>query len=63
MPDYYDRPDVAELEGDLLKAVRAGNADRVLRLYHRLLAARAVLATAENATAVGYFADSIDNRP
>jgi hypothetical protein len=47
MLDYYDRLEVAELEGDLLKATRAGNADKVLRLYRRLLAARATLAAAE----------------
>jgi hypothetical protein len=47
MLDYYDRLNVAELEGDLLKATREGNADKVLRLYGRLLAARAALAAAE----------------
>jgi hypothetical protein len=39
MLDYYDR----------LKATEAGNADKVLRLYRRLLAARAALAAAEHA--------------
>ncbi len=47
MLDYYDRLNVAELEGDLLKATRAGNAEKVLALYRRLLAARAVLAAQE----------------
>ncbi len=47
MLDYYDRLNVAELEGDLLKATRAGNADKVLGLYRRLLAARAALLAAE----------------
>jgi hypothetical protein len=47
MLDYYDRLNVAELEGDLLKATLAGNADKVLRLYGRLLAARAALGAAE----------------
>jgi hypothetical protein len=47
MLDYYDRLNVAELEGDLFKATQAGNADKVLRLYGRLLAARAALAAAE----------------
>ena len=47
MLDYYDRLDVAELEGDLLKATRAGNAEKVLRLYRRLLTARATLTAAE----------------
>jgi hypothetical protein len=48
MLDYYDRLNVAELEGDLLKATRAGNADKVLRLYGRLVAARADLSAKEN---------------
>jgi hypothetical protein len=43
MLDYYDRLNVAELEGDLLKATRAGNAEKVMRLYVRLVAARAAL--------------------
>ena len=47
MLDYYDRLNVAELEGDLLKATRAGNADKTLGLYRRLLAARAALLAAE----------------
>ena len=41
MLDYYDRLNVAELEGDLLKALRAGNGEKMLTLYRRLLAARA----------------------
>jgi hypothetical protein len=40
--------EVAELEGDLLKATRAGNAEKVLRLYRRLVSARADLSTKEN---------------
>jgi hypothetical protein len=47
MLDYYDRLNVAELEGDLLKATRAGNAEKVLSLYGRLLAARADLSAKE----------------
>jgi hypothetical protein len=35
MLDYYDRLNVAELEGDLLKATRAGSAEKVLHLYRR----------------------------
>ncbi len=50
MLDYYDRLDVAELEGDLLKATRAGNAEKVLRLYGRLVAARADLSAKEKAS-------------
>jgi hypothetical protein len=48
MLDYYDRLNVAELEGDLLKATLAGNAEKVLRLYTRLVAARAALSAKEN---------------
>jgi hypothetical protein len=50
MLDYYDRLNVAELEGDLLKATRAGNAEKVMRLYARLLAARATLSAQESAS-------------
>ena len=47
MLDYYDRLDVAELEGDLLKATRAGNAEKTMRLYRRLIVARAALSAKE----------------
>ena len=47
MIDYYDRLNVAELEGDLLKAAAAGNAEKALRLYRRLVTARAALTAAE----------------
>ena len=47
MVDYYQRLQVAELEGDLLKATRAGNAEKVMGLYIRLLAARATLSSGE----------------
>ena len=33
MLDYYVRLEVVELEGDMLKAVVAGNADKAARLY------------------------------
>lgn len=49
MLDYYDRLNVAEIEGDLLKATRAGNAEKVMRLYRRLLVARAALFAQEAA--------------
>ena len=49
MLDYYDRLNVAELEGDLRKAARAGSAEKMLHLYRRLRAARAALSTQENA--------------
>lgn len=45
--DYYDRLEVAELEGDILKAVRAGKAEKVLDYYKRLLAAKRILSEAE----------------
>lgn len=45
--DYYQRLEVAELEGDLLKAVVAGNAAKVEALYRRLLKAKADLSEVE----------------
>lgn len=47
--DYYDRLEVAELEGDLLKAALAGNSEKLLRLYKKLLLARNALAAVESA--------------
>ena len=49
MLDYYERLNVAEVEGDLFKAVAAGNADKVARLYRKLIAARAALYAQEQA--------------
>ena len=49
MLDYYMRLEVAELEGDMLKARIAGNEAKLATLYKRLLAARAELAQAEAA--------------
>jgi hypothetical protein len=45
--DYYLRLEVAELEGDLLKASRKGNSEKVHALYKKLLAARKILAEKE----------------
>ena len=45
--DYYQRLDVAELEGDLLKAMKAGKAAKAASYYRRLLQARLVLGRAE----------------
>ena len=45
--DYYKLLEVAELEGDLLKAVKAGNIKKVKDYYKRLAQARMVLAKAE----------------
>lgn len=46
--DYYQRLDVAELEGDLLKAVVAGNAPKVEALYKKLVKVRLVLSKVES---------------
>ncbi|GIK57959.1 MAG: hypothetical protein HND44_20130 [Chloroflexi bacterium] len=43
MLDYYLRLEVAELEGDLLKASRKGDAEKLARIYQKLIAARAAL--------------------
>jgi hypothetical protein len=45
--DYYQRLEVAELEGDLLKAMAAGNFEKAARKYAGLLKAREELAAAE----------------
>jgi len=48
MLDYYERLEVAELEGDLLKAMVAGNAQKVAACYKRLVAAKLELSQAES---------------
>jgi hypothetical protein len=45
--DYYQRLDVAELEGDLLKAVAAKDLNKAADKYRKLLKARLALAEAE----------------
>ena len=45
--DYYTRLEVAELEGDILKAVKANKAEKVLSLYKKLLEARLILSQSE----------------
>ncbi len=45
--DYYERLEVAELEGDLLKAMRAGDMAKAQKKYQALMAARQELAEAE----------------
>ena len=40
MMDYYERLEVAELEGDLFKAVKAGNLEKVKKYYKKLSAAK-----------------------
>jgi len=46
--DYYVRLEVAELEGDLLKAVVVKNSAKVESLYRKLLAAKLDLAKVES---------------
>jgi hypothetical protein len=43
MLDYYIRLDVAELEGDLFKASKTGDAEKLARVYRKLISARAAL--------------------
>jgi len=38
--DYYRRIDVAELEGDLLKAVLSGNVAKITSKYKKLIEAQ-----------------------
>jgi hypothetical protein len=45
--DYYERLEVAELEGDLLKALKASKAEKVAALYEKLIRARRELSEAE----------------
>jgi hypothetical protein len=52
MLDYYARLEVAELEGDLLKAFRAGNVEKLAQKYEKLLEAREELVALERASAV-----------
>ena len=47
MLDYYTRLDAAELEGDLLKASKKGDAEELARIYKKLIAARAKLSESE----------------
>lgn len=41
--DYYKLLEVAELEGDLLKAVSRGNAEKIRKIYKKLAQAKVVL--------------------
>jgi len=47
MLDYYERLEVAELEGDVFKALQAGDAEKAARKYRKLVKARAELAAHE----------------
>ena len=48
MLDYYIRLNVAELEGDLFKASKKGDAEKLARIYNKLIIARAALSEWEN---------------
>ncbi len=43
MLDYYIRLNIAELEGDLFKASKKGDAEKLSRIYKKLIVARAAL--------------------
>lgn len=45
--DYYKLLEVAELEGDLVKAVAAGNLEKVQKYYKKLAEAKIALSEAE----------------
>ena len=47
MLDYYDRLEVAEIEGDILKALEKGNTKKVVQKSKQLVEAKAQLATKE----------------
>jgi hypothetical protein len=50
MLDYYDRLEVAELEGDMVKALKNGNIEKLAQKYRLLIEARAFLANKELAS-------------
>lgn len=45
--DYYKRLDVAEIEGDIFKAIKAGKIEKLDRLYRKLIAAKKIMADTE----------------
>lgn len=47
MLDYYERLEVAELEGDMLKALESGNHDKLADKYRLLIQAKAELSQKE----------------
>jgi hypothetical protein len=51
MLDYYLRLEVAELEGDLLKASKKGNFEKLAQVYGKLVTARAELSAWEESEA------------
>ncbi len=46
--DYYQRLEVAEIEGDILKAVASKNSAKVLALYEKLVKAKLQLSQSES---------------
>ncbi len=48
--DYYDRLEVAELEGDLLKAMGTGNTEKAMKYYRKLVKAKLKLSETEAKT-------------
>lgn len=48
MLDYYQRLEVAELEGDLLKAVKSKNTAKIQKYYKKLTKARVELSETES---------------
>jgi hypothetical protein len=53
MLDYYLRLQVAELEGDLLKASKKGNFEKLAQIYTKLVTARAELSAWEESETGG----------
>jgi hypothetical protein len=47
LPDYYKRLEVAEIEGDVIKALVASNAAKLEKLYRKLAAAKLALSEDE----------------
>ena len=47
MLDYYTRLETAELEGDLLKAFKRGDTEKLAQVYQKLIVARAALGEKE----------------
>jgi hypothetical protein len=45
--EYYERLEVAELEGDLMKAITSGDLDKIRKKYRLLLDAKTALVRAE----------------
>jgi Protein of unknown function (DUF5661) len=54
MLDYYTRLEVAELEGDLLKAFKRGDTQKLARVYQKLVVARAALCEKEKEAIRGF---------